>query len=373
MKILFCNIGWSKAYHGSTEDDRLQNGGSYVDERGDGNEAYNFSHVNRKYYGYVQANGNISIERIDGKSHKNAHVSDVLVVWMASKPKTGGTYIVGWYKHATVHREMQFYDATEYDEHNAYYAACDVRDGVLLPVERRTFLIPNAMTAGKGKGRGRSNLWYADSLYAQNEIVPKVIAYIDGYEGPSADRIYSPEELARTALDARCKTAEDFVHCAENAQDAYEELCYINAAWALAPTEEICRMQAEILISLGYLNEADAACRCQMVKDPLAIQAEYLHCYIMMILKDYDAAVKAYRCVRDKLMEHQALYLERLGTDEFDTMRVDALFMMADGCIQLRRAEEAEGLLNGILVTATKEEDLSIAKEMLRELKAALI
>ena len=45
MRILFCNIAWMKEYRGITEEDTAVNGGSYVNETNDANEAYNFDRV----------------------------------------------------------------------------------------------------------------------------------------------------------------------------------------------------------------------------------------------------------------------------------------------------------------------------------------
>lgn len=34
MRILFCNIAWMKYYNGITDDDKPENGGSWVKENG---------------------------------------------------------------------------------------------------------------------------------------------------------------------------------------------------------------------------------------------------------------------------------------------------------------------------------------------------
>ena len=49
----------------------------------------------------------------------------------------------------------------------------------LLPENKRTHTIGRAAVDGKGKGFGQSNVWYADSDYARENIVPEVVAYLE--------------------------------------------------------------------------------------------------------------------------------------------------------------------------------------------------
>ena len=48
----------------------------------------------------------------------------------------------------------------------------------LLSEEKRTYGIGRALTDGKGKGFGQSDVWYADSIYAKENIVPNVVEYL---------------------------------------------------------------------------------------------------------------------------------------------------------------------------------------------------
>ena len=112
MKILFCNVGWMESYQGQSAADKIQGGGSYVHEERMGHEICNFATHRRNVYGYVRppnANrqpgaGQIKIERIGG--NQSDFVSNVLVVWTATRPE-GGTVVVGWYKNAIVYRYFQ--------------------------------------------------------------------------------------------------------------------------------------------------------------------------------------------------------------------------------------------------------------------------
>ena len=126
MKILFCNIAWMDYYKGIVNGiDEPKNGGSYVAENGDAHEAYNFECVKlgedvgypegEYCLGFVETkatNGNtrnqLNIEKIAGCElcKKENEVDDVLVVYCAKYPDSlvQETYVVGWYKHATVYR-----------------------------------------------------------------------------------------------------------------------------------------------------------------------------------------------------------------------------------------------------------------------------
>lgn len=87
MRILFCNIAWMDYYKGTIEGkDVPRNGGSYVALHNDAHESYNFDAVTL-----------------------DEEVDDVLVIYCAKYPdsSTQETYVVGWYKNATVYRYNQ--------------------------------------------------------------------------------------------------------------------------------------------------------------------------------------------------------------------------------------------------------------------------
>ena len=118
MKVLFCNIGYMKNYHGVSESDPIVNGGSYVDEHGRGEEEYNFTSFYGKLYGFVETGHykfsgkeekirRINIGRIDKSAKKSDSVSGVTVFFCAT-PSVGSRVIVGFYRNATVVRERQY-------------------------------------------------------------------------------------------------------------------------------------------------------------------------------------------------------------------------------------------------------------------------
>lgn len=109
-KIIFCNTGWMDFYNGLTND-IIVGGGKYVDRMGWGGEMLNFKSFDNNLYGYVQPKidkkyknpSSIKLEKL-GASETDESLSGVTVVWTATDPDKGGTYIIGWYKNAKVYR-----------------------------------------------------------------------------------------------------------------------------------------------------------------------------------------------------------------------------------------------------------------------------
>ncbi len=202
MKILFCNIAWMKYYLGTTEEDKPINGGSYIKENEDGGESYNFQDYNGYCYGYVMLYGNMALEKhFEGVASNQSSVDDVMVIWVATN-ENGETRIVGWYKNATVYREDQYEMAFTDRNHNLYYRIkASAKNCYLLPEKQRTFPIERASAVGTGMGMGRSNIWYAESKFAQDILIPKVIDYIENYNGKYANIVYTDEILNEIAIE----------------------------------------------------------------------------------------------------------------------------------------------------------------------------
>ncbi|MBD1226749.1 HNH endonuclease [Xenorhabdus griffiniae] len=175
MTIIFCNTGWMEHYDG-IDGDFLRDGGSYNEEN-TGLEVCNFTNVNGYVYGYVQSPGKINIERLGAGKFDNK-IDNITVVWLA-RHERGGTVVVGWYKNATVYREPQKLDTPsekqKRNDINIYRIKALWDDAFLLPVEKRTLLIPRKVEGGIGQ----SLIWYADKPESK-EHVKKVHDLIDG-------------------------------------------------------------------------------------------------------------------------------------------------------------------------------------------------
>lgn len=175
-RILFANIGWMISYNGQTITDKITGGGAYSDI--DKHESFNFQNLNKKCYGYLQPTGDrIDLHRIDPTVSQNEeYLDNVLVVWFATNPIVGGSWVVGWYKNATVYRECQKSKASQRNGYG-YYVKADVANCTLLPVDDRIKPIPRQIK----NYPGRSNIWYADTTDVKT-FKTDVISYIRNYK-----------------------------------------------------------------------------------------------------------------------------------------------------------------------------------------------
>lgn len=186
MRVLFCNITWMKYYNGVTEDDEPMNGGAWVQEHNEGAECLNFALYDDGYcYGFVATksnNGNanmLHIEKIEGVSKEDDEAEHVLVIWVAKDPYKGKSYIVGWYKDATVTREY-FGDGDGWPKNiYARHENC-----VLLPISKRQKIVPRAGREGYSYGMGQANVWFGKKGDEKAELyIKNMITYIETYSG----------------------------------------------------------------------------------------------------------------------------------------------------------------------------------------------
>lgn len=192
--IIIFNVGWMRYYRG-LEEDEIKRGGAYIREHGYGGEIYNFLPFNGFMYGYVQPPGRkeipynkriIRIERLGVSKHARS-IDEILVVWVASHPD-GGSFVVGWYKHATVFRFCQKFpdglDRQVGEDEFGFYTRAKDQDCILLPVSERTLEAPRATSIenlGKG-GIGQANIWYADSNKPNDiQFIKDIKQFINGY------------------------------------------------------------------------------------------------------------------------------------------------------------------------------------------------
>ena len=166
--VLVCNVAWMKRYRGIKKDDQPSGGGSYVWKTGLADECYNFLPHKSHVYGFVQPPGSaIHIERL-GAGSDGSRVTGITVAWAARDPTTGGTYVVGWYKNASVYRHQQPAPkgSQRFDPNKkklyGFYIEADAFDARLLKPDKRVLSVPRR---GKG-GMGQSNVWYASSFRA---------------------------------------------------------------------------------------------------------------------------------------------------------------------------------------------------------------
>ena len=206
-RVVFCRIGWGTDYSGP---EKLRYGGSYVEEHETGNEVLNF----RPYqiltpdpisgtektqdmflgsYETKSTNGKITnqthIEKIRGLGalgRNDNQAEQITVIWFARSPDQSGSYIVGWYRDATVYRYYQdMYDEND-DFVRGYNISCLCRDAVLLAPEERLreeWRIPRFRTVNGQKkyfGPGQANVWYAREPEA-DQFIRTILEQIERY------------------------------------------------------------------------------------------------------------------------------------------------------------------------------------------------
>lgn len=180
-KIIFFNTAWMHFYNG-VSNDSITGGGKQVERQGWGGEILNFKVFRGHVYGYVQPKIDkkhnnectVKIERLGG-SLEDEKIDGVTVVWTATDPENGGTYIVGWYRNATVYRYSQkapTHSNRRYKKISLdFYATAKSKDSKLLSIDERNLLVRRAQR----NWMGQSNVWYAENNSEFVEIVKKYI------------------------------------------------------------------------------------------------------------------------------------------------------------------------------------------------------
>lgn len=185
MMFVVCCIGWMTHYNGITEADTISRGGSWPDE--DKHEVFNFSRNGKFCYGYVQGGKRcFNLSKIAGKAVDSDSLENVLVIWVAPR-KTGGLYIVGWYKNATVYRDYVNIKGREY----SFSAKAKYEDCILLPDDERTFEVFRSKHGQRGF-LGRPRVWYGD--YDSPEVkkhVADILSYINNYQDNNHKKVAS--------------------------------------------------------------------------------------------------------------------------------------------------------------------------------------
>lgn len=155
--LVFINIGWMVNYAGPSPSDPTLGNFGHLKMHSVGHEAWNFKILRGKAYGYVPRNAGIQLERLGGTKGENL-LTGITVVWIARNPRNKRTYIIGWYKSATVYRNGYTIKKRRSSEFEVYYQIEALAENVtLLPPDARVFPIP---TAKKKGNLGQSPVWY---------------------------------------------------------------------------------------------------------------------------------------------------------------------------------------------------------------------
>lgn len=223
--MVFIRIGEMRLYQGlgrETDDQYYwPNSGGYNVSRW--NEVLNFEPVSGWLYGGCfpqspnpRTPARIHVEKLGAVKPEPDRAENVLVVWVATH-RNKKNRVVGWYKNATVFREPQ--RLRHGTRPRKYYVRARSGDHCRLEPWERILDVPSALRAGKGKGMGHSNVWYADKALAFRR---RVLKFIRDYEAgralqPSAptprtqggNRQHDPVERAKVE-EAAMRAADDY-------------------------------------------------------------------------------------------------------------------------------------------------------------------
>ena len=171
MPLVLFNIGWMRRYRGLTDDDRIFNGGKWVEKNKTGAEVENFLPKGDFCFGYpgIRHEYRINLCRL-GAERGVDHVDDATVIFTATRPE-GGRVVVGWYKHARIWRDVQK------NGRNLYFTRARANACTLLNVDDRAFHIPSARK--DLWGIGNYNIRYVSQEDEEQQIVQRLREYIE--------------------------------------------------------------------------------------------------------------------------------------------------------------------------------------------------
>jgi hypothetical protein len=240
--ILICRVGWMHWYRGLSNADPIKGGGSFVQEHGYGHEMFNFSNHQDMAYGYVQAkNFVIAVDRLGGE-YDSESIEHVDVVWVATHPTDGGQLVVGWFRDASVYRNLQEppngFDRSIGEDVARWNITANYANVRLLEPDQRVYAIPSTAS---GLGTiGQSNVFYADDQLEILSWLGSLRTYIQG--GSRPNRKSGKKRRKKQDLNLKVKIE----HAAVNAvTEWYESLDYEvrsverdNVGWDLEAVHE---------------------------------------------------------------------------------------------------------------------------------------
>jgi len=179
MKVLLARIGWMTFYNGPQPNDAKPIGGGTYNLKNIGHEVCNFARIGSHHLGYVACQS-IDLRRVDPASEGDV-AKDVLVLFFARSASEPGQFLVGWYRHASIHREHQW--QAKRGGKNAGWFNIETRAGNawLLPSRLRRQKVPFGKDA-----TGHSNVTYAATAGGHHRRwLDDLLRFVQEYDGPN--------------------------------------------------------------------------------------------------------------------------------------------------------------------------------------------
>lgn len=196
-RLFFCRIEWMKRYQGLSDDPLEHFSSRYAREHGYGMECWNYLAYRGTLYGFVHHSATAIVNRLTrncGEDEGQDTFTGTTVVWVATRDRLATeTYVIGWWKDATVYREFRPHPRStkikqdilkhghNLDEEPTFCISCSETDSYLVPEPERVFQIPRR----SGWMGDMSLVWYADGRDEDNKnghclLKKNVNAYITG-------------------------------------------------------------------------------------------------------------------------------------------------------------------------------------------------
>ena len=245
MKTLFCNIAWMKFYNGIREDDAPYYGGELIRKGKEGTESANFRDYNGKCYGFFELKGNLDLKKyVEEAKADQSFLSNVLVVWVATNRKNE-TRIVGWYKNATIYREIQSIKSYFFPEFSRYFRieALSKECHLLREIDRK-YPVNLKELSKFALSQKHSNAWYVDSTKQEVTGLSKLLAYIEGNQDSFVET-YLSEKVLDEMLPETNKDYNNYQELLDKGIEYYDNwetltaLKYFNTARSVNETVEV--------------------------------------------------------------------------------------------------------------------------------------
>ncbi|TJV70688.1 MAG: DUF3883 domain-containing protein [Mesorhizobium sp.] len=288
--MVFFNVGWMERYQGMSPDDPTLGRHGYLANHDHGHESFNFLAEGGRVFGYQPRGNKLWLPRLGG-SPRNDSLDHVLVVWLATHPKTMKVMIVGWYSDATVYRTQR----PRVPKRGVgagtveifYTAEAAANNAKLLPVGNREFEAPthHSMTGGLGQ----SPVWYGGN----DAFRWRVWRYIQGVErnlklpnpspskrkGGSLPRNHN-SELRRKVEKIAVDHATAFFESKAGGSYSIESVELEGRGWDLEAT----RGREKLLIEVKGLSGTGAVCEFTPNEYAKAHHDDHRNSYVIYIV-----------------------------------------------------------------------------------------
>lgn len=256
--LVLVNVGWMRYYAGVSADDPTLGGHEYLKANKSGHEAWNFLPYRKKVYGYVPRQARIDIANLGG-THSDEWANGITVVWIAKNPRDKRTYIVGWYRNATVFSKSDHLILNRQGDFSVgYQIEAPADQATLLPIDARLFLVPTAKVKGN---LGQSPVWYGgtDAFRARVSTYVQAGGTFAKSEKKSSLGKHQPDPELRKKIElAAVRHAAQYYESVEGGSQTVESVEKDGVGWDLnvtAPTGAVLKVEVKGLSGRDVVAE----------------------------------------------------------------------------------------------------------------------